>query len=557
MIRRSRSSSGKAQLRVHHVGPHPILRHYLAEMNASGIIRSCLGAARQGEVDHAMVVLALVHNLLVSPGPLYRLAEWLKGIEPESLGLSAEQVTAINDDRAARALDALASRRGRNIMFRLALRVIKRFGLDTSRVHFDTTAVTLYGEYAVSDAAPKVARGRNASRRPDLKQLMFGLNAVADGAVPIAHGVYSGNRSDDSVQRGNWQGLSELLGKSDFIYVADSKLCTKDNLALIASSGGKFVTVLPRSRSEDKRFRAKLKEEPARWRKLLERPPRRLGDPPDVYSSCAGPDLTDDGYRLIWIKSSAKAERDAATRERHLAEARRELLELSGKLNRSKLKDKAAIKTAAKDIIRKHRCEHLLKVHVKSHQVITTKYLRRGRPKAGDPVKEVAQTRYTLDVTIDEQARRLERRVDGVFPLVTNLYEAPKREILLIYKYQAYLEKRFALFKGDLSVAPVYLKKPSRIMGLLQVYFIAMIVAALIERSVRHGMEQANVASLPLLPEARHTATPTAPRILEAFKDVCWYEFEGPSESATFAIELTPLQEQLLQLLHVPRALYT
>ena len=93
-------------------------------------------------------------------------------------------------------------------------------------------------------------------------------------------------------------------------------------------------------------------------------------------------------------------------------------------------------------------------------------------------------------------------------------------------------------------------------MGLLQVYFIAMIVAALIERSVRSSMERSGIDSLPLLPEARPTATPTAPRILEAFKDVCWYEFEGPSESATFAIELTPLQEQLLQLLNVPCALY-
>ena len=124
---------------------------------------------------------------------------------------------------------------------------------------------------------------------------MFDLNVVADGAVPILHGVYPGNRTDDSLQRGNWQGLTELLGTPQFVCVADSKLCTKDNLSLIASSGGKFVTVLPRSRSEDKRFRAKLKEQPVRWRKLLERPPKRLGDPPDVYSSCAAPDLTDDG----------------------------------------------------------------------------------------------------------------------------------------------------------------------------------------------------------------------------------------------------------------------
>ena len=109
-------------------------------------------------------------------------------------------------------------------------------------------------------------------------------------------------------------------------------------------------------------------------------------------------------------------------------------------------------------------------------------------------------------------------------------------------KYQAYLEKRFSLFKGDLSVATVYLKKPSRILGLLQVDFIAMIVAVLLDRGVRHSMERSGETACSYFPRPAIPPPLTAPRILQAFKDVCWYEFESSSENATFAIGLVPLQ---------------
>ena len=156
----------------------------------------------------------------------------------------------------------------------------------------------------------------------------------------------------------------------------------------------------------------------------------------------------------------------------------------------------------------------------------------------------------------DADALRRESHADGVFPLVTNLQHHGKREILLIYKYQPYVEKRFAHIKTELEIAPVYLKKPSRVAGLIHAYFIALALVSLIERQVRRAMRQRQITSLPLLPEGRETETPTAARILETFSDVCWYEFERDGETVAFPIVLTPLQAQLLDLLDVPRTAY-
>jgi hypothetical protein len=41
---------------------------------------------------------------------------------------------------------------------------------------------------------------------------------TSDGAVPLLHHVFSGNRTDDSVHVRNVDELRALLGREDFVY---------------------------------------------------------------------------------------------------------------------------------------------------------------------------------------------------------------------------------------------------------------------------------------------------------------------------------------------------
>jgi transposase len=553
-----RTAPDGAVHRTHHLGPHPIIAHFLERLALEAIIRGCVGSARQGLVDHARTVAVLVHNLLVSPGPLYRIATWLAPVEPTAVGLTPAQVAAINDDRVARALDALTSERGRSLWFRLALRAIKQFELETYRFHHDTTTVTFHGRYATSHGDPQITHGHNKDHRPDLKQLVFGLTATADGAVPVWHDVFSGNRTDDTVHRSTVEALRTIVGRAEFIYVADCKLCTVDNLQHIAAYGGQFVTVMPRTWKADQQFRARLRERGIRWHRIFERPAhRRKTDPPDVFSSCAGTYVTADGYRIIWVRSSQKAAEDARARERRLAQAQARLRELQAKLRRRRNRPRRAIQGAVDQILRETDTQRFLHVMLQRQVEQRRYYARRGRPTADTPVQLARHISYALDVRREGTTLARERRVDGVFPLVTNLATAPKREVLAIYKFQPYVERRFALVKTDLEIAPVYLKKPRRAAGLLHAYFIALAVASLIEREVRNSMRRQGLKTLTLLPENRPTMTPTCPRILEAFRDVRWYEVEHNGEVVfAFPIELSTLQRTLLGLLGVPIEAY-
>ncbi len=559
---RAPCKDGQATLRVHLLGPLPILRYFLVQMDFRGIVRDYLPSSRQAVLDNAETLSLLVQNILLSPAPMYRIAEWAAPYSPAALGISDSQKNAVNDDRVARSLELLAGPSARDVFFRLALHTIKRFEIATGRIHHDTTSVTFHGQYQGSYTEPRITRGHNKDHRPDLKQLVFGLNISADGAVPVSHQVLSGNRSDDLVHKSNLQELRRLLGRDDFIYVADSKLCTRKNLGMIDGYGGKFVTILPRTRAEHKDFLTKIREgATVRWRRLLVLPDkRRKGTDPELYWTTAnGPPQTSEGHRIVWCRSSQKRELDAQIREDALERAKAELTDLGKRLNRGRLRHRSNILTKAEAILRQRRCQRLLKVEVRFRVNVEKKRLRRGRPKKDDPVRTTRSRVYYLDISRNQEAIATEAQVDGIFPLVTNLQprKASKQDVLRIYKYQPYVEKRHSLMKSEFEIAPVYLKKPSRAAGLIHATFLAMVLDALIERRLRMAMQRRNIESLPILPEGRHTKTPTTARLLEVFSNFSLYEYESGGERVQFFPQLSPIQKQLLNLLEIDPSVYS
>src|SRR4029077_16501685 len=89
-----------------------------------------------------------------------------------------------------------------------------------------------------------------------------------DGAVPVHFRIESGNATDDRSHRETWDLLCKLTGRRDFLYVADCKLATAENMAHIHQHGGRFLSVLPRTRSEDAAFRVRVVRGQVDWRHI-------------------------------------------------------------------------------------------------------------------------------------------------------------------------------------------------------------------------------------------------------------------------------------------------
>jgi transposase len=130
--------------------------------------------------------------------------------------------------------------------------------------------------------------------------------------------------------------------------------------------------------------------------------------------------------------------------------------------------------------------------------------------------------------------------------------------LLAAYRYQPNLEKRHAQLKGVQLVAPVLLKDPARIEGLLCCYFIALLCHALIEREIRRNMAAHQIDELALYHEQRPCQAPTAARVLEQFAGVSRHHLTRDGQAIqTFEPDLSPLQRQTLDLVGVPHSAYT
>ena len=150
------------------------------------------------------------------------------------------------------------------------------------------------------------------------------------------------------------------------------------------------------------------------------------------------------------------------------------------------------------------------------------------------------------------------RAADGVFPLISNVRDWNAEQILKAYKRQPIIEKRFSQLKTDFRVAPVYLKSSHRIVGLLAVYFFALMVQALIERELRNAMATHGTESLPLYPEGRPCRRPTTRQVFDVFEPLQRHTlFTTTSDDFTiFATELSPIHSSILKLLRIPLETY-
>jgi len=105
------------------------------------------------------------------------------------------------------------------------------FDVDAKHVNFDTTSVSVQGEYDLYDTEKhghpfKITYGHSKNYRLDLKQFMISLLCV-DRTVPIFGRTEDGNGSDKTINNTILSNISRYMADQGlepgtFIYIADS-----------------------------------------------------------------------------------------------------------------------------------------------------------------------------------------------------------------------------------------------------------------------------------------------------------------------------------------------
>ena len=386
------------------------------------------------------------------------------------------------------------------------------------------------------------------------------LTVSSDGAVPVALRICDGNTNDDVTHIETWDGLRAMLGRSHFLYVADAKLCSSVEMRHLAHNGGRFVTVVPHGRREDRFFKDFVQSHVPDWAEAERLPGARLEDPERVWRTFEAPVPSADGYRVIWVHSSDKESRDAAARSAAIEKGIAALEALEARLvtPRSRLRSRVAAEEAATAVVKDAGASRWVRWVVSEEKVTTLSQERRGRPGASTRYRRREKTVLHVQAELDNDAIAYDARCDGLFPLITNDRAMTPSAVLSAYRYQPNLERRHHVLKGPQEVAPVFLEAPHRIEALLTCHFFAQLVEALIEREIRTSMHDAGLSGIPLYPELRSCPAPSAARVLEIFDDVQRHRLLSDGEVVqVFEPDLTALQVQVLNLLHVPAAVYT
>jgi transposase len=331
--------------------------------------------------------------------------------------------------------------------------------------------------------------------------------------------------------------LARTLPKGELLYIADTKLDAPANLLAIAARKGQFLcggAFSPQLQERYLKLRDQLHRVDYFPQSQAKRPPEKRDQykATEVSESLEG---TVDGkpvkvaYRLIFVWSESKARQEATTRERHVAKVRAEFEAVERNLGRYSL-------TTTEAIVRR-----LESAKGKYAEGTLFEY-RLTQDKKG---------RFQFAWGLDAEALKRWQDLEGVYVLKTNLPRTTHRltKVLRTYKDQSQVERRFHHLKGPLAVAPMFLKNPERIAGLLCILVWALMVLALMERQVRRELK--GQAMYGLYPENRPSPAPTGPALMESLSGLCIVVVRQGSTVTRGLSQPDPAQRRILQLLGI------
>ena len=275
-------------------------------------------------------------------------------------------------------------------------------------IFYDCT--TLYFESFVEDELRE--KGLSKEHRFSESQVLLAMMVTREG-LPLGYRLYNGATWEGHTLKDAIAHIKSMAEVDRVVFVADSGLLSKDNLAVIEKSEKQYIVA------------ARLKNQPESIKKqILDKDSYQKGDTM-LLKEIALP-----GERRLLVNYTEKrARKDAHDRQKALAK-------LQKKINKSKNPESFISNTS-------HR-----------------KYLK---------------IEHQQSVQIDEEKIRYAEQWDGLHGIITNISDLPAKEAFEQYGGLWQIEESFRLTKHDLRVRPIYHWTPRRIQAHVAICFMALV----------------------------------------------------------------------------------
>lgn len=535
----------------------PIIKHFAKKINLVGTIDTMVKS--QMELSPGIAVLAMVLDTLSGRTPLYRLEEFFFEKDTELMLGSNVEPERFSDYNLGRVLDKIHQTGTQKVFSSIAQNAVTAFDIDAKRVHFDTTSVSVFGDYIYSDEPFNITYGHSKDKRPDLKQFLISLLCV-DRTIPILGATEDGNASDKTLNNELLGGISKHmarhgLGPGAFVYVADSAFVTPDNLKSADQKEIQFLTRLPATYNECSRAIAEAVTAD-NWIEIgtLNQTHATLKRPAAYYRGFETTvELYERSYRAVVVHSSAHDKRRHKRIDRLLIQKRKKIESLLKQLNAEVYFCRADAEAA----VDKLNAAAVGSYHKLACAINKVAKYPRGRP-ANDKPRIPIGYEYELTVKITEDPATVNplRLEAGCFVLLSNIKSDDilwsAKELLSLYKDQSGIEQNFGFLKDPLIVNSIFLKKPHRIEVLGLVLLLSLLIWRLMERCMRQYIE--STGSTITGWKKRPTKRPTSFMLTTKFLEITVFKLGSKRQLAR---PLRPVQLEFLKALNLKPDIFT
>jgi transposase len=450
-------------------------------------------------------VEAMVLSILTGEHALYNVSDVLSQYDTSIIFQKKVDPNWFHDNRLGNALDALNTV-GLNSMYSAIIsKAIIKYSVELSRLHFDTTSISLYGKYETDEENPLVTYGHSKLHRPDLKQVLFGCTVTHDGNIPITGRITAGNTSDSTENRFNITSLIDIIPDlSKTMLVADSKFFASQTLELAYQNHLPFVTVVP----DTVGLRNELVRGDGNFKLLLTKEGRKKGvfeeyrgysvNRPYVYEiedeiqdKTKNKIKIERNIRFLVVESTSLDKKKSNTINRRISKEGNELIKMAQGLQKKIIACEKDAQAELSRMKKKKVTYHSLDFVIKKIEIVA----KRGKGHPKDGAKIITEAGWIIEPSFSQDKEKIEekRKMESRYVLATSELDnekLPDDEILKIYKGQAGIESNFKWTKNPAAVAPIFLNTPERILALGFVYMVALMVYTLMERQIRKKLKE-------------------------------------------------------------------
>jgi transposase len=563
-----------------HIGSGPIVKALLQKMDVISIIdRNLPMDPRRLGPTHGETVVGMVACLAQGICALYRMEQFAHEEPLLEMLFPQYKPKAWHDDHLGDTLDAIWEFGPGALQGAVTTHLVATFGVRVDQIHYDTTSFKVFGRYeepyesakptdhdtSPAEAPParlpvRLALGHSKDHRPDLKQVKGGLAVSSDGSFPLIFQAQDGNRADVSTYINYWLQVKDIVGRTDFLFVGDCKLAAQDNLITIMKHQGRFLAPLPSyagiERQVEEWVLSNTVEERLPWRDAAGKVVWYRGFCRPLTLACSEGKHYPCQVHLVF-SPPLQAEKQANL-ERRLQKTRTFLEELPHRLGKRDLKSQEAIEQAIMSTLKRYRTEEFVTYRIVSTETRHKRYLGRGRPGPQTPYEKVSQVQFSLQWQENPSAIDKANLLGGYFPLITCDLELTTANALSIYKAQYQPEQRFKWLKGASILAPVLLKKPTRIEAFFFIVGLVLQLFTLVEREAARQIAQSGEPVIGLKPNHVPDYRPKTEAMLNAFCHMNVTTAVLVNDPAEIIVSpLNPLQKRLLHLIGLDESIYT